>query len=208
VAVFDYNLQATLTHDDIYNIFREIQDSFVKLKPEDASKPDNKSEKNNDDIEAEEEKTHKEKFLEILRNLPPSGFERICQRLLRESDFQQVTVTGQSSDGGIDGHGILKVNPLVSFKVIFQCKRYQGAVSASQIRDFRGAMTGRADKGIFLTTGRFTLEAKREALRDGAPPIELVDGEQLVEMFEKLELGLKPKIAYDIDEFFFEEYNE
>jgi len=118
--------------------------------------------------------------LDRLRALPPAGFERVSQRLLRESGFERVIVTGQSNDGGIDGHGILQVNPFVSFTVLFQCKRYIGTVSASQVRDFRGAMMGRADKGIIITTGTFTTEAKKEARRDGAPPIELVDGEQLV----------------------------
>lgn len=196
--------KVNLSSEDIYNIFRKIQDGYTK-----KTTPKNlKSQDQIIDDEVIEGSSHKEKLLNILKNLPPAGFERICQKLLRESDFQQVIVTGKSSDWGIDGHGILKINPLVSFKVIFQCKRYQGSVSPSQIRDFRGAMTGRADKGIFLTTGRFTIEAKKEALRDGAPPIELVDGDELVEMFEKLELGLKPKIIYDIDETFFEEFKE
>lgn len=121
---------------------------------------------------------YRKDLLNLLQSLPPEGFERICQRLLRESGFQQVKVTGKTGDGGIDGHGILEINPLVSFKVVFQCKRYQGAVSTSHVRDFRGAMMGRADKGIIMTTGSFTLDAKREAVRDGVPPIELVDGEK------------------------------
>lgn len=145
-------------------------------------------------------------LLEVLRSLPPGGFERVSQRLLRESGFERVIVTGRSGDGGIDGHGILQVNPFVSFMVLFQCKRYAGAVSASQVRDFRGAMMGRADKGIIITTGTFTTEATKEARRDGAPPIELVDGETLVRMFERLELGVKPKTIYEVDETFFEEY--
>jgi restriction system protein len=115
-------------------------------------------------------------------------------------------VTGRSGDGGIDGEGILEINPLLSFKVIFQCKRYKGSVGAGMIRDFRGAMIGRADKGIFLTTGSFTMDAKREAVRDGANPIELVDGEKLVTIFERLELGLKPRTVYDLDPEFFKEY--
>ena len=138
--------------------------------------------------------------------ITPSGFERFCQRLLRESGFQHVTVTGKSNDGGIDGIGILQVNPLVSFKVLFQCKKYAGTVTPSQVRDFRGAMMGRADKGIILTTGSFTSEAQREALRDGVPPIELVDGERLVGMLEELELGLSPIKAYRIQPDFFHEF--
>ncbi len=67
---------------------------------------------------------------------------------------------------------------------------------------------GRADKGIIITTGTFTLEAKKEARRDGVPPIELVDGDTLLEMFEKLELGVVPKQTFDIDERFFDEFQK
>lgn len=117
-----------------------------------------------------------------------------------------MVVTGRAGDGGIDGYGTLQVNPLVSFKVLFQCKRYTGSVSPSQVRDFRGAMSGRADKGIIISTGTFTAEARREASRDGAPPIELIDGEKLVGMFKELELDLKPVKTYEIDESFFDEF--
>lgn len=146
---------------------------------------------------------YREQLISTMKSLPPPGFERLCQRLLRESDFEEVVVTGRSGDGGIDGHGVLQINPFVSFRVYFQCKRYDGSVGAGAVRDFRGAMMGRADKGLILTTGTFTPDAKREALRDGVPPIQLVDGERLIEMFEKLELGLKPRTTYDIDQEFF-----
>jgi restriction system protein len=149
---------------------------------------------------------YREELLKIILGIPPVGFERLCQRLLRESGFQEVTVTQRSGDGGIDGIGILQINPFVSFKVLFQSKRYAGSVGAPQIRDFRGAMMGRADKGIIITTGSFTSEAKREAIRDGVPPIELVDGEKLLDLFEQLELGLKPRTTYDIDATFFEDF--
>lgn len=149
---------------------------------------------------------HREAVGAKLQSLPPQGFERFCQRLLRESDFEEVTVTGRSGDGGIDGIGVLQVNPLVSFKVLFQCKRYSGSVTPSQVRDFRGAMMGRADKGIIITTGSFTAEARREAVRDGVPPIELVDGTKLIDMLERLELGLAPRRTYELDEAFFEEF--
>jgi restriction system protein len=129
-------------------------------------------------------KDYREEVLAILLKLPPEGFERLAQRILREAGFTQVVVTGQSGDGGIDGFGTLQVNPLVSFKVLFQCKRYAKSVPPSHVRDFRGAMAGRADKGIIVTTGAFTAEARREATRDGAPPIELKDGEKLRDMLE------------------------
>ncbi len=121
-------------------------------------------------------KDYREEILAMLLSLPPAGFERLSQRLLREAGFTQVMVTGQSGDGGIDGFGILQVNPLVSFKVLFQCKRYAKSVAPKDVRDFRGAMSGRTDKGIILTTGTYTAEARRQATRDGAPPIELIDG--------------------------------
>lgn len=149
---------------------------------------------------------YRSEVLELLLDLPPSGFERLAQRLLREAGFIQVVVTGSSGDEGIDGYGTLQINPLVSFKVLFQCKRYRKSVSPSHVRDFRGAMAGRADKGIIITTGTFTAEARREASRDGVPPIELIDGEKLVDMLEHLELGLKPVTTYEIDGAFFSEF--
>lgn len=154
------------------------------------------------------ESNHRQHVLEILRGLPSAGFERFCQRLLRESGFQEVTVTGKSGDGGIDGIGILQINPLVSFKVLFQCKRYHGenVVASPQVRDFRGAMQGRTDHGIILTTSSFTTDARKEAVREGVPAIELVDGEKLVDMLERLELGLEPVRSYRVREEFFDEF--
>lgn len=151
-------------------------------------------------------KSHRAEVIELLLSLPPAAFERLSQRLLREAGFTQVVVTGQSGDGGIDGHGTLQINPLVSFKVLFQCKRYAKSVAPSQVRDFRGAMAGRADKGIIITTGSFTAEARREASRDGVPPIELIDGEKLVDMLENLELGLRLVTTYEINHSFFNEF--
>lgn len=156
----------------------------------------------------EDPKDHRTALLDLIKSLSPGGFERLTQRLLRESGFQHVSVTGKSGDGGVDGMGTLQVNPFVSFNVLFQCKRYQGAVTPSQVRDFRGAMMGRADKGLIITTGTFTLDAKKESRRDGVPPIELVDGDTLVEMFERHELGLIPKRTYEVDEKFFEDYKK
>ncbi len=136
----------------------------------------------------------KQQLLEVLYTITPAAFERLSQRLLRESGFFQVEVTGKVGDGGIDGKGIVRVSGLLSFHVIFQCKRYKGSVSPSQIRDFRGAMQGRADKGVFITTGTFTREAIKEATRDGAPPIDLIDGEMLCDKLKELKLGVDTKL--------------
>jgi len=195
-----------LSSDQSFDLFKAVQAGFPRSRPDrDASDDDEEAAPDSTDSET---LTHRQQVLELLRNLPPDGFERFCQRLLRESGFEEVTVTGKSGDGGIDGIGILQVNSLVSFRVLFQCKRYAGSnpVTPSQVRDFRGAMTGRADKGIIITTGSFTSEAKREAVREGAPPIELVDSEKLVSMLEDLELGLSPVRAFRIEETFFDQF--
>lgn len=134
-----------------------------------------------------------EQLLDVILKMSPSAFERLVQRLLRESGFVQVEVTGQSGDGGIDGHGIMRLGGLLSFHVIFQAKRWKGAVGAGQVRDFRGAMVGRADKGLLITTGAFTKDAIKEATRDGAPAIDLVDGDQLLEKLKQLSLGVTTK---------------
>lgn len=148
-----------------------------------------------------------DKLLDVLKSMPPDAFERLCQRLLRESGFIQVEVTGKTSDGGIDGKGVVRIGGLLSFHVIFQCKRYQGSVSSPLVRDFRGAMVGRADKGLLITTGTFTKDARQEAQRDGAPPIDLIDGEALVEKLKELKIGVlvKQKIVEEIiiDESYF-----
>jgi len=128
-------------------------------------------------------------LLVALKAMDPAAFERLCQRLLRESGFVKVEVTGKSGDGGIDGVGVLRMN-LISFQVLFQCKRYAGAVSSPTVRDFRGAMQGRADKGLIITTGSFTADARREATRDGAPAIDLVDGELLCQLLKDRRLGV------------------
>ena len=121
--------------------------------------------------------------------MKPDAFERLCQRLLREHGFTRVEVTGRSGDGGIDGTGVLRVN-LLSFHVNYQCKRYAGTVGPGSIRDFRGALAGRADKGLFITTGRFTKDAEREAVRDGAMAIDLINGDELCGLLRDKALGV------------------
>jgi restriction system protein len=132
----------------------------------------------------------KERLLEVLLEVPPDSFERLARRLLREAGFVSATVTGKSGDGGIDGIGVYRLS-LVSFPVFFQCKRYRGSVGAGAVRDFRGAMSGRGDKGLLITTGSFTADAKQEATRDGAPPVDLIDGERLCDLLKEHKLGVR-----------------
>ena len=199
--------QSDLTHETAVELFKVVHAEFNK---DDAQADVPKVDAVTDSSVPEDVAPvvgYRDELQALLKSLPPAGFEKVCQRLLRESGFEQVTITGRSSDGGIDGHGVLQVNPFVSFRVLFQCKRYDNTpVSASQVRDFRGAMTGRTDKGIILTTGTFSSDARKEAIRDGAPPIELVDGEKLVDMFRQLELGLRPVQTYEVNQGFFDEF--
>lgn len=145
-----------------------------------------------------------DQVLEILKSMKPDAFERLCQRILRESGFSKVEVTGRSGDGGIDGVGVLRLN-LISFQTMFQCKRYKDAVGPSVVRDFRGAMMGRADKGLIITTGRFTTDAQKEATRDGATPIELIDAVELCRLLRELKLGVNVRTVEveEVDERFF-----
>jgi restriction system protein len=168
---------------DEKTVVRVVRDHLKKDKRESTGT----EEEPNNKIEWQEE------LLDRILKMSSSAFERLVQRLLRESGFIQVEVTGQTGDGGVDSHGILRLGGLLSFHVIFQAKRWKGAVGASQVRDFRGAMVGRADKGLLITTGAFTKDAIREATRDGAPAIDLVDGDQLVEKLKLFSLGVNTK---------------
>jgi restriction system protein len=156
-----------------------------------------------------EELEWQDNALEVVKSISPDAFERLCQRILRESGFTHVQVTGRSGDGGVDGKGVVRIGGMLSFHVIFQCKRYKGSISPSVVRDFRGAMVGRADKGLLITTGTFTREARKEAQRDGTSPIDLIDGDDLVLMLKELGLGItvKEKIVeeVDIDEDYFKD---
>ncbi|HEY9814968.1 MAG TPA: restriction endonuclease [Candidatus Obscuribacterales bacterium] len=171
---------------DAKTIVKAVRDAD-KIKPISPKLSDNLDEP---DFSVEESTWHQQ-LHQLLLSLEPSAFERLTQRLLRESGFIQVQVTGKSGDGGIDGVGIARINGFLSFHVLFQCKRYQGSVTAAQVRDFRGAMQGRTDKGLLITTGTFTRSALQEATRDGAPPIDLIDGEQLIQRLKDLGLGVK-----------------
>ncbi|TDB94375.1 restriction endonuclease [Micromonospora fluostatini] len=149
--------------------------------------------------QVEDEQDWREELLDVLMSVSPAAFERLAQRLLREAGFISTTVTGRTGDGGIDGMGVYQMS-LVSFPVFFQSKRYRGSVGAGAVRDFRGAMAGRGDKGLLITTGTFTADAKAEATRDGAPPVDLIDGRRLCDLLKEYDLGVRTekRIVEDI----------
>ncbi|WP_416866627.1 MAG: restriction endonuclease [Imperialibacter sp.] len=179
----------------------KVKKVVVKKDKEERSKKEIKSK---DEPELKEKTEELEEFswqdslIETMRGIHPDQFERLCQRLLRELGFVNVEVTGRTNDGGIDGKGIIKLGGVLSYHVVFQAKRYQGSVSSSVIRDFRGAMSGRADKGLILTTGSFSREAKKEATRDGATPIDLIDGNEFAERLKELGLGVTVEMVEEV----------
>jgi restriction system protein len=202
----DKGLRKHLGQDEAMAVFKEVQSKFPrKAKPDRAKEKTDPGAGDEPEVEeAAEETSHREQVMHLLQSLPAAGFERLCLALLREAGFQQLKVTGRSGDGGIDGQGVLFVGPLVSFRVVFQCKRYQGSVSPKHVREFQGAMQGRADKGLILTTGTFTRQAREESSRHGALPVELVDGEKLMEMFEALKFGVEERRVFVVKRTFFD----
>jgi len=182
---------AAMTPDEIGAIRQQVHQAYA------AQRAAKKASAQSNPPEVTQELTWVEQLLKQLSDMPPEAFERLCQRILRESGFTKVEVTGRSGDGGIDGTGVLRVN-LLSFHVLFQSKRWKGSVGASVVRDFRGAMVGRADKGLIITTGTFTPDARREATRDGAPAIDLVDGEGLCELLKDLRVGVNVRMVEEI----------
>lgn len=199
-------LEKHLSDDDVYTLFKGVQESVKKLPPIRSKKSDEKFVEKYEETATEDEE-HSIGLLNLIQSLPASGFEKLCKRLLTEIGINDITITGGSGDQGIDGKGIVKLNDVVSLNIVFQCKRYKETVSPHHVRDFRGAMQGRGEKGLIITTGRFTKEAKNEANRDGVTPIELIDGDRLVELFEKHHLGLKPVVVFEIDHEFFKGFN-
>lgn len=184
----------------VESVNKEYVKKKAKLKSDEEEQEQNdiKSENNNTFYDSNsdiDDLNWQARLLEVIKGITPERFEKLCQRILRELGFNNVVVTGKSHDGGIDGMGILRLGGVLSFRVAFQAKRYDGTVGSSVIRDFRGAMMGRADKGLIITTGVFSREAVKEATRDGATPIDLIDGNDLAKHLKELGLGVEVKIV-------------
>lgn len=132
----------------------------------------------------------KDNMLERLMALTPEQFEHFAKKLLTAYGFVNVAVTAKSHDGGIDGHGALKVG-LARMNVAFQCKRWQNSVQRPEVDKFRGAIQGEFEQGIFFTTSEFTEGAKGASLKRGAVPIVLLDGESIVDLMIEKQFGVQ-----------------
>lgn len=199
--------EISLNEKESHEIFRKWAAHFQGIREKVTEKPSVGTPEGIEPYVGDEEISETD-LLSTIRALPPEGFEQLCRRILYESGFTKVEVTGRSHDGGFDDFGILHVNPLIPMRVLFQSKRYgeNTSVSRSEVGDFRNAIMGRAEKGILFTTSRFSTEATKEASREGVLPIELVDSERLVELMEGLKLGVIEKVVFDVDHEFFRQF--
>lgn len=134
----------------------------------------------------------KDNLLERLMALTPAQFEDFAKKLLSAYGFIDMKVTSISRDGGIDGHGQLKVG-LATMGVAFQYKKWEGKVQRPEVDKFRGAIQGEFEQGIFFTTSEFTEGAKAVSLKRGAVPIILLDGESIVQMMIEKQFGVRRK---------------
>jgi restriction system protein len=145
----------------------------------------------------------KERILRDLKRLPPPAFERFAKRLLDVYGFEDTHVAMVGKDGGIDGHGKLKVG-LAHMTVAFQCKRWtKSNVGRPEIDKFRGAISGEYQQGIFFTTARFSVGAKEVSFKRGAVPIVLIDGPGVVDLMIEKNFGVEqeslPVYSYALD---------
>ena len=192
---------------DVRTEYKKLLDLDKAKRP--AEPPDQAHEE--DDAEGPpsgtEDHDWKTALLGKVMTMPPDAFERLSSRLLREAGFTDMRVTGKSGDGGIDGTGVYRLS-LVSFPIYFQSKKWSKGVGSKEVRDFRGAMAGRGDRGLLITTASFTAEAKKEATRDGAPPVDLIDGSSLCDLLKRFALGVRAKERVvedvEVDESFFD----
>lgn len=177
---------------------RSLTEADVKLIPAEYKKLLNaekaaKQPAADDEPDGDDVTDWKSELLAAVMAMSPDGFERLASRLLREAGFTELKVTGRSGDGGIDGTGIYRPS-LVSFPIYFQCKKWSKGVGSKEVRDFRGAMSGRGERGLLITTATFTPEGKKEAVRDGAPPVDLIDGERLSDLLKEYQLGVRTEL--------------
>jgi len=207
--------EANVTETQAHDIFLKWVKVFQDLR-------EDKSTDSTVDIEAEKiiqlqeesepdssQSNLKPTLIEVLQNLSATGFEHLCGRLLREYDFENIEITQRSHDGGIDGYANLKLNPFVNLSVFFQCKRYTGTVPTEKVQAFIGVMETNkrsVEKGLIITTGTFAKAAID--IEKNNVKLELIDGDKLVGMFEKVELGVTAKTIFEPNLTFFEQYRD
>ena len=202
-----------ISEDDVDALWEEMRAAYRKLRLERRASDEEEGdlpggEDAGDDAEASSD-AWKDELLGRIKKLSAAGFERLCQRLLREAGVEQVRVLGGAGDPGIDGVGRVRLG-LMSFPVYFQAKKYDKTVTPSAVRDFRGTMAGRGEKGLLITTAIFTPAAYSESTRDGVTPIDLIDGNELCDLLKRHSVGVHvtERVVEDVtvDEAFWETF--
>lgn len=148
----------------------------------------------------------KGRLLDELKNLTPRGFEHFCREFLAHLGYRSVEVTRRSQDGGIDGFGDFRQGA-ISIRSAFQAKKWtDNSVGRPEVDKFRGAIQGDFDHGVFLTTSRFSKDAKAASYKKGAITILLLDGAAITDLLVERGLGVRklPLFIYDLDEEFFD----
>jgi restriction system protein len=148
----------------------------------------------------------KGRLLSELKELTSRAFEHFCKEFLAHLGYRNVEVTRRGQDGGIDGHGDFRQGA-ISIRSAFQAKRWtDNSIGRPEIDKFRGAIQGDYDHGVFLTTSRFSREAKLASYRKGAITVLLLDGQAIADLLVERGLGVRtrPLLIYDVDEEFFD----
>ncbi len=144
-----------------------------------------------------------ELMTEVMK-LTPGEFERLVVKLLLKMGYGNGIddagyVTQLSGDGGIDG--IIKEDQLGFSSIYIQAKQWalDRSVDRPEIQKFAGALQGeRASKGLFITTTRFSDGAKKYADNLRASNIVLIDGNALMGLMIKYNLGVSTEQIYEI----------
>lgn len=138
--------------------------------------------------------TVRQQLQEIMVSMPPKAFEELVGKLLIHLGFDEdtVEVKGRSGDGGIDVIGVMDIAGVTRLDAAVQVKRVRANIPADKITALRGSLLPN-QRGIFVTTSRFTRQAVQEANAIGKVPISLIDGEQLLDLMFEHEIGVDSK---------------
>ena len=199
-----------ISAEEVENRWRDFRRQQVGRRQQDSRNAEGTEHIGRNDSDEEEQNDWRQELVDRLLAMHPDSFERLSGRLLEAAGFDEVQVTGQVADGGIDAVGVYRPSGLISFRTSVQCKRWQGSVGRDRVQAFQGASMPKSDRGIIITTGTFTEGAKAQAQAPGAFPVDLIDGSQLAELLKQFKLGVHTTTVelVTVDHSFFAEYEE
>lgn len=131
----------------------------------------------------------KDGLLQAIQKMGPAAFANLCSILLKEAGFRDLETAGGNGEDEFVGVGVYK-HHLIRSRVYVQCQRRADRIPTREVRAFADAISSRANRGLFITTGTFTRDAQKVA-KDGSQPIDLIDGEELCDLLKEYGLGVK-----------------